>query len=94
MKLLKVKTVRFAEVVEKAGKPEPYTLWQKPTTDKQLQTALKNNRVMTIQQSDTGTEFGIVGFKESKVARYLIFPKALKRFEDMRVVGIKWDLVD
>src|SRR6478672_2060777 len=55
MKLLKVKTVRFGEVVDNAGKPEPYTLWQKPATDRHFQSALKNHRVMTIQQSETGT---------------------------------------
>jgi len=93
MKLLKVKMVRFAEVVEKAGKPEPYTLWQKPATDRHFQSALKNHRIMTIQQSDSGTEFGLVGFKQSKTASYLIFPKSLKRFENKRVVGIKWDFV-
>ena len=93
MKLLKVKTVRFADVVEKAGKPEPYTLWQKPGADRHFQSALKNHRVMTIQQSESGTEFGIVGVKQSKLARYLVFPKSLKRFENKRIVGIKWDLV-
>ncbi|MEY2527820.1 MAG: hypothetical protein QOE73_2591, partial [Verrucomicrobiota bacterium] len=30
MKLLKIKTARVADVVERAGKPEVYTLWQKP----------------------------------------------------------------
>ena len=93
MKLLKVKTVRFADVVEEAGKPEPYTLWQKPAADRHFQSALKNHRVMTIQQSETGTEFGLVGFKQSKIARHLVFPKSLKRFENTRVVGINWDLV-
>ena len=93
MKLLKVKTIRFADVVEKTGKPETYTLWQKPAADRHFQSALKNHRVMTIQKSDSGTEFGIVGFKQSKAARYLVFPKSLKRFENTRVVGIKWDLV-
>jgi hypothetical protein len=92
VKLLKVKTARFAEVVEKAGKPEPYTLWQKPAQDRHLQSAIKNHRVMTIQQSEAGTEFGIVDFKERPGARYLVFPKSLKRFENRRIVGIKWDL--
>ena len=94
MKLLKVKTVRFADAVEAAGKPEPYTLWQKPAADRHFQSALKNHRVMTIQKSDSGTEFGMVGFKQSKAASYLVFPKSLKRFENTRVVGIKWDLLD
>jgi len=93
MKVLKTKTVRFSEVVEQAGKPEPYTLWQKPAVDRHLQSALKNHRVMTIQQSESGSEFGMVGFKQTKNASYLIFPKSLKRYENNRVVGLKWDLV-
>jgi len=93
VKLLKVKTARFAQVVEKAGKPEVYTLWQKPAQDRHLQSEIKNNRVMTIQKSDTGSEFGIVGFKGHKGASHLIFPKSLKRFENERIVGINWDLV-
>jgi hypothetical protein len=93
MKLLKVKTARFADVVDKAGKPEPYTLWQKPAQDRHFQSALKNHRIITIQESESGTEFGMVGFKQSKTARYVVFPKSLKRFEDKRIVGINWDLV-
>ena len=93
MKLLKVKTERFSEIVEKAGRPESYTLWQKPSADRHLQSAIKNNRIMTIQRTESGTEFGIVGFKQTKDARYLVFPKSLKRFENRRVVGINWDLV-
>jgi hypothetical protein len=93
MKLLKVKTGRFSEIVEKAGRPESYTLWQKPSADRHLQSAIKNNRILTIQRSESGTEFGIVGFKQTKDARYLVFPKSLKRFENRRVVGINWDLV-
>ena len=48
---------------------------------------------MTIQKTEAGTEFGIVGFKERKDASYLIFPKSLKRFENRRIVGINWDLL-
>jgi hypothetical protein len=93
MKLLKVKNVRFAQVVEKAGTPQVYTLWQKPAQDRHLQSQIKNHRIMTIQKSDGGTEFGMVGFKERKGANYLVFPKSLKRFENKRIIGIKWDLV-
>ena len=93
MKVLKTKTVRFAEIVEKCGSPEVYTLWQKPKTDRHFQSFIKNNRVMTILQSESGTDFGIVGFRDAKGARYLIFPKSLKRFIDRRVVGINWDTV-
>jgi hypothetical protein len=93
MKLLKVKTARFAQVIEDCGKPQVYTLWQKPSADRHFQSQLKNNRVMTILKSPSGTDFGIVGLKESKEARYLIFPKSLKRFAGMRIVGIDWALV-
>jgi len=93
VKLLKVKTARFAQIVETAGQPQVYTLWQKPGQDRHLQSQIKNNRVMTIQKSDAGSEFGIVGLKEHKGASYLIFPKSLKRLENKRIVGINWDLI-
>ncbi|HLW35534.1 MAG TPA: hypothetical protein VKS98_07720 [Chthoniobacterales bacterium] len=93
MKLLKTKTKRLADVVDAGGKPEVYTLWQKPAQDRHLQSEIKNHRVMTIQKSESGSDFGMVGFKESKGASYLVFPKSLKRFENNRIVGINWDLV-
>jgi hypothetical protein len=93
VKLLKTKTARFADIVERAGKPEPYTLWQKPAQDRHLQSEIKNHRVMTILKTNAGSEFGIIGFKEKKGASYLIFPKGLKRFENRRIVGMSWDLV-
>jgi len=93
MKLLKIKTTRFSQIVEKCGKPQVYTLWQKPSTDRHLQAQIKKSRVMTILKSDSGTDFGIVGFKESKEARYLVFPKSLKRFAEKRIIGIDWALV-
>jgi hypothetical protein len=93
VKLLKTKTARFADIVERAGKPEPYTLWQKPAQDRHLQSEIKNHRVMTILKTDAGSEFGIIGFREKKGASYLIFPKGLKRFENRRIVGMSWDLV-
>jgi hypothetical protein len=48
---------------------------------------------MTILKSASGTDFGMVGFKERKGATYLLFPKSLKRFADKRIVGIDWQLV-
>jgi hypothetical protein len=93
MKLLKTKTARFSHVIEKCGKPQVYTLWQKPSTDRHLQAQLKNNRVMTILKTESGTDFGIAGFKERKGATYLVFPKSLKQFTDRRVIGIDWKVV-
>jgi len=93
MKLLKTKTKRFADVVEKAGKPEVYTLWQKPAQDRHLQSEIKGHRAMTILKTEAGSEFGMVGFKEQKGASYLVFPKSLKRYQNRRIVGINWELV-
>jgi len=94
VKLLKTKSTRFADVVEKAGKPEVYTLWQDPKNDRHFQSMIKNHRVMTLLKSDAGTEFGQAAFKAVKGATYLVFPKSLKHFENHRIVGIKWDLVE
>src|SRR5204863_7178645 len=93
MEVLNVQTARVAEIVEKSGRPDPYTLWQRASADRHLQAQIKHNRVMTIERSESGTEFGIVGFKQAQRARYLIFPKSLKRFENKRVVGINWALL-
>jgi len=93
MKLLKVKTARFSQVFRTCGKPQVYTLWQKPSADRHFQSELKKNRVMTIQKSESGTDFGVVGFKERKGATYLVFPKSLKPFANKRVIGINWALV-
>jgi hypothetical protein len=93
MKLLTTKTTRFALVVETCGEPQVYTLWQPPKKDSRLQAQIRQTRIMTIQKSEGGTEFGCVGFIERTGALYLQFPKSLKRFADQRIVGIKWELV-
>jgi hypothetical protein len=92
MKLLEIKTARFSQIIETCGKPHVYTLWQKPSADRHLQAQIKKTRVITILKSESGTDFGIVGFKESREARYLIFPKSLKRFAEKRIIGIDWAL--
>ena len=56
-------------------------------------TQLRFSRIMTIQKSEAGTEFGCVGFIERPGSMYLAFPKSLKRYADQRIVGIKWELV-
>ena len=93
MKLLKVKTSRFNAVLEKCGRPEVYTLWQDPKKDRHFQSLLKNNRVMTIRPSEAGTDFGVIGFEKGNGARYLAFPKSLKRLEGQRIVSIDWTSV-
>jgi hypothetical protein len=93
MKLLTLKTARFAAVVEACGAPQVYIPWQSPKKDRRLQAQIRQDRVLTIQKSESGSDFGWVGLIERKGVRYLIFSKSLKRFADQRIVGIKWELV-
>ena len=93
MKLLEVQTTRFAQVVEKAGHPEVYTLWRKPADDRHWQSLIRNHRVMTILPSESGAAFGQVGFEVRKGATYLAFPKSLQPFAGHRIIGIRWDAV-
>jgi len=93
MEVLKTKTARFVDVVEKCGRPRPYTLWQTPKKDLHLQKQIRQAHIMTLQKSASGSDFGSVGFIERKNAIYLEFPKSLQRFVDQRIVGIKWELL-
>lgn len=94
MKLVKAKSTRFSEVVEKAGRPETYTLWQKPKADRTLQSLIKKHRIMTVLKTGSGSDFGMAEFEEREGAIHLAFPKSLKPFANHRIVGIKWELVE
>lgn len=87
-----MKTVRFSKVVEKCGKPEVYLLMTE--TDADFQKALHANKVMSLSDDShgAGTEYGTVGYVKKRKGQLLVFPKSLKSFEDMKVVGIKYDL--
>jgi hypothetical protein len=90
-----MKTLRFSQVVKKAGKPEVYLLWTAPEKDTEFTKALKAGRVMTVHQASgaTKTDYGTVGYQKGDSEQILIFPKSLKPFEGKRVVGMKYDLV-
>jgi hypothetical protein len=92
------KTVRFTQVVERSGQPQPHTLWLPPEKDPALKRAIAADRVMTIEAAAGGgkTDVGVVGFDRAHAGngQFLIFPKSLKRFAGARVVGIKFDLVE
>ena len=90
-----MKTARFADVVEKAGKPTPYSLWQSPAKDPNFQKALKADRVMTVHHETVGhaKDYGTVGYTKDKQALLFLFPKSVKRFEGKRIIGIKYELV-
>jgi hypothetical protein len=92
------KTVRFTRVVERSGQPHVHTLWVAPEKDPELKRARETNRVMVLERSGgtAKTDVGAVGFDpvRDKGAQLLIFPKSLKPFEDARVIGIKFDLLE
>ena len=72
MKLLKTKTARFTEVVEKSGAPQVYTLWQAPKKDRHFQSQIRQARIMTILKSEAGVDFGCVGFIVGWLSRMLL----------------------
>ena len=87
-----MKTVRFSRVVEKCGKPEVYLLMTE--TDPEFQKALHADKIMSLSGDShgAGTEYGTVGYDKKRKGQLLLFPKTLKAFEDVKVVGIKYDL--
>jgi hypothetical protein len=88
-------TVRLAVVVQASGRPEPVTLWVDPRKDKAFQAAVAANRVLTVKQETVGgkKDFGVVGFHQEKNVSYWVFPKALDRFADKRVIGIDYGIL-
>lgn len=88
--------VRFSKVVEAAGRPGVHVLWIDPDKDPILKKAINAKRVMTVHQGLTHgkADYGTVGFQKGVSGQILIFPKSLKLFADMRVTGVKYDLLD
>ncbi|PTY08864.1 hypothetical protein DB347_04650 [Opitutaceae bacterium EW11] len=91
-----MKTVRFKQLVEACGRPEVKALWGPAKSDRELQRAIKEARVLTVHQENVGTkkDWGVIGFWPEHTAQYLIFPKSLKRFSDRRVIGIDYSVVE
>jgi hypothetical protein len=89
-----MKTVRFSKVLEACGKPEIHLLLVDPGKDKTLQAAIRSQRVMTLYQGGGQTDYGAVGFEEGRSRQYFIFPKSLQAFQDDRIVGIKYNLLE
>ena len=86
------KTVRFTQLIEAAGRPEPVTLWTAPENDPEFSKAMRENRVLTIVQQNVGAkaDYGLVGFRQEPLASYLVFPKKLAYPAETKVIGIKY----
>jgi hypothetical protein len=91
-----MKTVRFSQVVKKAGKPTMHLQLVDAAEDRELRQAAKLNRVTTISQSTVGhaTDHGTVGLDPKLKGQLLVFPKSLASFADRRVVGIKYEMLE
>jgi hypothetical protein len=91
-----MKTVRFSQVVKKAGKPTVHLQLVDAADDRELKQAAKLNRVMTISQSTVGhaTDHGTIGLDSKLKGQVLIFPRPLTSFADRRVVGIKYEMLE
>jgi hypothetical protein len=96
LKASKAKAVRFAALVAACGSPEIASLWRRPEEDKPFMQAVKQNRVLSLRQPTVGSkkDFGVVGFLREKNISYLIFPRTLKAFENRRIVGIHYNLIE
>jgi hypothetical protein len=89
-------SARFAALVKAVGRPHAVTLWTRPEDDPEFMRAVRDERVVTITQSNVGQrkDYGEVGFIQKPGTAYLVFPKSLKGFEGKRIVGINYDLLD
>lgn len=89
-----MKTVRFATLVEKAGKPEHHLAWAGAENDPALKKAAKETRLLSIHQQVRGArkDFGQVGLETGRDVQYFVFPRSLKRFADARIVGVDYEL--
>lgn len=91
-----MKTARFSDVVSRSGRPNLHLAWSAPLSDKALQTAEKERRVLTVHQQTRGAkkDFGAVGLEAGKNVQFLIFPKSLRAFAHRRIIGIQYDLLE
>lgn len=91
-----MKTVRFSQVVKKAGKPSTYLQLVPAGKDRALKRAAAEERVMTVSQATVGqaADYGIVGLDAKVKGQVLVFPRSLATFQGKRVVGIKYELLE
>ena len=82
-------------MVLSSGKPRTANLWTAPERDRVFMQAVHETRVLTIRQEGKNKrDVGQVGFIQEPLASYLVFPKSLAEFQNARVVGIKYDLLE
>jgi hypothetical protein len=90
------KTLHFGDLVRESGRPEAVTLWIPPKKNRSFSKAIRENRVLTIHSDPAShrKDYGAIGFHEEKGATYLVFPKALPKKCDSRIIGINYQLAE
>ena len=90
-----MKKIRFGDLVRSSGRPKNLSLWTTPKKNKELQQAIRGNRVLTVHLHSVGNkaEVGEIGFHQQE-ALYLIFPRRLPTAAREPVIGINYDLLD
>jgi hypothetical protein len=90
------KTMRFGDLVRVSGRPEAVTLWADPKKDRSFSKAVRENRVLTINEDPRSTkkEYGQIGFHRSHNATYFLFPRPLPKQQDARIIGINYMLAE
>ncbi len=81
--------------MKNCGRPDSYVLLTDPAKDKELQAALKAQKVMTVFQASPGAkaDHGEVGLAVGPGRQFLVFPKSLRAYAGRPVIGIKYDLL-
>jgi hypothetical protein len=91
-----MKQLRFGDLVRASGRPHPLTLWTPPKKNRELQAAIRDHRVLTVQHPNVGQrrDVGIIGFHPGQEASYLVFPRRLAGQMNEPVVGINYELLE
>src|SRR6185436_5326231 len=91
-----MKKIRFGELVRSSGRPKMLTLWTAPAKHKELNQAIRDNRVLTVHRSSVGNkrDVGEIGFHQKQDAFYLVFPRRLPDAGPEPVIGINYDLLE
>lgn len=91
-----MKTARFARVIAAAGVPRLHLTWTSPERDAALRRAAREHRVMTVHQNTRGSrkDFAVVGLEPGRGAQFLVFGRSLQQFKRLRIIGIRYELLD
>ena len=83
-------------MIQKSGRPKQHLAWSDPAQDRELKKAAQQHRLLTIHQQVRGAkkDHGAVGLESGRNLQYFLFPRSLKSFAGVRVIGIDYGLVD